>query len=97
MSQQKIYQTTLEGMENISDRRMDGSTTRLIDNAIQIIFSGKVCVCLDHWEMGRSQRCNKYLFGKILDRMQFEHNLGMLIKEKKIKIDKLKLTIELIN
>lgn len=44
----KVYETTLENASKITSIRRDGNTTRLIDNAIQILFSGKVCICLDH-------------------------------------------------
>lgn len=66
--------STLEGMEDklLSGRR-HGNTTRLIDNAIQIIFSGNICVVEDHHDMGSHKVANKHLFDKILKRLNSEH------------------------
>ena len=91
----KVYQTTLEGMEDkISRFRRDGNTTRLIDNAIQILYSGKVCVVLDHYDDGKYRNSNKLLFEAILKRLTIEHRLYYLIKDKKIRINKSRLEIE---
>jgi len=87
--------TTLEGMlDKITYKRRDGNTTRLIDNAIQILFNGDICVVLDHHEMGRSPIANKYLFDSILRRLEVEHR--WIFEQKKIKIDKNNFEISLI-
>ena len=80
-------ENTLEKIQDkITSRRRDGNTTRLIDNAIQILFSGKICVVLDHHECGRKRMVNKHLFDRILRRLEIEHR-GML-ESKRVKIDK---------
>ncbi len=85
-------ETTLENAKEITRYRRDGNTTRLIDNAIQILFRGKVCVCLDHYEMGRNRNANRDLFEKILHRLSSEFNLST----KEVRVDINKLEIELI-
>lgn len=57
----------------LSPYRRSGNTTRLVDNCIQIIFSGHVCVCEDHWEYGKNRLANKNLFERVLDRINKEH------------------------
>lgn len=74
----------------ISGRRK-GNSTRQIDRAIQIIFSGRTCVVLDHFEDGSSHRANLYLFNQILSRLAFEHEIGV----DKLNIDRNKLEISL--
>ncbi len=78
--------TTFDGMKDkITNNRRDGNTTRLVDNAIQIIYSGKICVVLDHHEMGRNKDMNKRLFNLIMQRLQNEHRRavdnGVIIHE----------------
>lgn len=85
-----------DGLTSISINRRDGNTTRSIDKAIQIIFKGFICVCLDPHMNGLNDVANNYLFQKVIRRLTFEHNLNYLVKENRIKIDKDKLTIELI-
>lgn len=80
-------ETTLENAKEITRYRRDGNTTRLIDNAIQILFRGKVCVCLDHYEMGRNRNANRDLY-----RLSSEFNLST----KEVRVDINKLEIELI-
>ena len=80
-------ENTLEKMQDkITYRRRDGNTTRLIDNAIQILFSGKICVVLDHHEWGKSRMANKHLFDQILRRLEIEHR--WMLESKRVKIDK---------
>jgi len=55
--------------------RRDGNTTRLIDKAIQIIFSGDICVVRDHAKSGSDFYCNKELMKKIMKRLQQEHDI----------------------
>ncbi len=93
----KESQSTLEGMDGkiIYERRM-GNTIRQVDNAIQILYSGKICVVRDHWEDGTHERANLHLFEMILRRLECEHHLSKLVKDKKIRIDKYRLEIELL-
>jgi hypothetical protein len=63
--------TTLEWMiGEMTSIRRDGNTTRLIDNSIQIILTGKICVCIDHND---DRRSNEYLYKKIMRRLESEH------------------------
>lgn len=68
------YVSTLDGMEDkITSTRRDGNSTRLVDNAIQIIFSGDICVVKDHVNGGEHIESNKLLFDRILRRIMVEH------------------------
>lgn len=91
----KEVKNTLEGFEYTYQRR-SGNSTRQIDMAINLLFKGSKLEVKDHWEYGSHRKANEDLFRRILKRLQFEHNLDLLIKENKIKIDKYKLTIELL-
>jgi len=87
--------TTLENMlDRITYRRRDGNTVRLIDNAIQILFSGDICVVLDHHEMGRNSKANKHLFDQILRRLEVEHR--WVLEQKRVKLDKNRLEIRIV-
>ena len=87
--------TTIEGMlDKITYKRRDGNTTRLVDNAIQILFNGDICVVLDHHEMGRNRTANKYLFDAILRRLEIEHR--WFFEQKRVKVDLLRLEIRLV-
>jgi hypothetical protein len=73
--------STLEGMvDTVTFRRRDGNLTRLIDNAIQIIFRGDVCVVKDHHgldygvDADGARRVDKFLFDSILNRLRSEHS-----------------------
>lgn len=90
----KEYMTTLEGMEKqLTSWRRSGNSTRQIDRAVQIIFSGKVCKVLDHHEMGTNERANKRLFGLIMERICMEHPNVV----KHLNIDSGRLEISLIS
>ena len=60
---------------DLTPTRRDGNTTRLIDKAVQIIFSGHVCVVRDHARNGNDYFCNKDLMKKIMKRIQNEHDI----------------------
>jgi hypothetical protein len=82
-----VFQTTLEGMEGkLTDIRRDGNTTRIVDNAIQILFSGKVCVVMDHHNVGRHSQMNEYLLKCILRRLEIEHR--WLVNDKRVNVAK---------
>lgn len=88
-------ENTLQNMVGkITSRRRDGNTTRLVDNAIQILFSGKICVVLDHHEHGTNRLANKHLFTQILRRLEIEHR--WVFENKRIKIDKDKFEINFV-
>jgi len=88
----KEFESTLQIAKQITSRRRDGNTTRLADIGIQIIFSGNICVCLDHHENGSNRMANKLLFNKILMRLITEHQLP----EHKLRVDRNRYHIELI-
>jgi hypothetical protein len=92
----KQRQSTLEGVTDTHVRR-DGNTTRVIDNAIQIIFSGKVCIIQDHWQGGTNGDANIDLFKRVVRRLQSEHHLYELVTTKKIRVDAKTLEIELLD
>ena len=91
----KEVKNTLEGFQD-TYQRCSGNSTRQIDIAINLLFKGYIVEIKDHWEYGGHKKANENLFQRVLHRLQFEHRLDALIKEKKIKIDKNKLTIELL-
>lgn len=84
--------STLEGFED-SGMRRNGATTRLVDKAIQIIFSGNVCLCEDHCDEGNFRRANLDLYRRVLNRMHSEHR-G--VYERQIEYDRSSLTIWLV-
>ena len=90
----KEVKNTLEGFEDTYQRRT-GNSTRQIDIAVNLLFKGYKVEIKDHWEYGSHREANRNLFQRIIKRLQVEHRLDELIKEKKIKIDKSKFTIEL--
>jgi hypothetical protein len=69
------HENTLENFKGYKSERMCGNTTRLIDHAVQIIMSGKICHVLDHHEMGESVTANNKLASKIMYRLhnEFDH------------------------
>lgn len=53
--------STLDGMQcKLRPGRMSGNSTKIVDNAIQIIMNGHVCVVRDHHENGKSQKSNVF-------------------------------------
>jgi len=62
--------SSLEGVYISQNRRM-GNTTRIIDNIIQIIMSGKVCKIEDHYN-GRLARI--HLLNRLCERIAMEHH-----------------------
>lgn len=76
--------STLEGFTVVYGRRV-GNTVRLIDHAIQLLFSGKAIVCCDHYKNGAHDLANKDLFYRILDRLHREH--PGLVASKRLVLD----------
>ena len=79
--------SSLDGVKYSSKRR-DGNTTRIIDNAIQIIFNGDICVCEDNADY---KGANRNLFKRILKRIYNE----VLVEDEDLEIDKVKLEISI--
>lgn len=74
----------LLGIKDITYIRRAGNTTRQIDHAIQLLFSGTIVHCTDHHEEGGSREMNRRLLELILNRLINEHNL----RRDQIVIDK---------
>jgi len=89
----KITKNTIEGVELNTERR-SGNSTRQINSAIDNLFKGFIVEVKDHWENGNHRKANEMLFRRILDRLHFEHQLDLLIKQNLIKINKKELTLE---
>lgn len=81
--------STLENFKGLSYGRATGNTTRLVDHAIQLLFEGKIIIVYDAWENGNHEQANKYLFERIIKRMNFEHS------NVNLKVDKKRLTIQI--
>ena len=64
--------------------------------AINHLFNGFKVVIMDHHMGGTNKKCNVDLFDRVIRRLQFEHRLDDLIKNKKIEINQHKLTIALL-
>lgn len=75
-------------IEDIRPGRAVGNSTRLIDKAIELIFSGKKVKVKDHYP---SIQADMFLFDRILKRLQNEHGHPMNV----FLFDKQNLTIEL--
>lgn len=90
MKRNKIRISTLDCSQSIilPNVRQIGNSTRLIDNAIQIIFSGYICVIRDHVN---NNRTNQFLFDKIMGRLESEHRGSV----HRLNIDKSNLEISL--
>ena len=95
LNEEKIVVSTLDGAEKlIVSGRQEGNTTRLIDYAIDIIFSGHICKVQDHHENGQHIRANQNLFDRIVKRLEHEHHHGSEKFFDTYKCDRNKLTIE---
>lgn len=77
--------------DNPDYHRRSGNSTRQIDKAVQIIFSGHKCIVHDHWNGGTGQKTNQDLFSRILNRIHAEHHAWFPM----LKVDKEKFTIEI--
>lgn len=75
--------------------RRTGQTTRLIDEAIQIIFSGQVWIAKDHYMNGTEHKANFYLFKGVVKRLENEHGLLNPKAHDQFKLDYKQLTIKL--
>jgi hypothetical protein len=84
--------STLTGQVFDSGRRT-GKSVRLIDNAIQIIFSGNICVVEDHPEPDKSKHADKALFKRIVKRLESEH--GYMLHGGRFNLDEEALEISI--
>ena len=67
----------------VTGNRRDGNSTRQIDLAIQLLFEGIPILVEDHWMQGTHREANRNLFGRIMDRMRFEHQSTPIFFDKK--------------
>lgn len=81
---------TLEGVY-IAPGRMQGNSTRIINNAIELLFKGVKIEIKDHHENGTNNLANHMLADRILRRLQSER----LCDHRAIDYDKSKMTIKL--
>ena len=65
---------SLDGVNIMPGRRI-GNTTRIADNAIQLLFEGKKVLVHDHAHKNRLISPNNYLLDMIRERLKFEHNI----------------------
>jgi len=65
---------SLDGVFIQTGRRV-GNTTRIADNAIKLLFSGKKVIVHDHAHKARLAHPNNYLMDMIRSRLKFEHNI----------------------
>lgn len=89
-------------LENVDIRtyRAAGNTTRVIDNAVQILFDVGEVTIRDHFKTDdkRTARIvNEGVFYKFLKRLEFEHNLSYFTKSGIITIDRDSLTVKINN
>ncbi len=76
MSQkQATYQMNELSLDINQPGRRCGNSTRLVDKAIQILFSGKICIVKDHHEHGYNVCSNEDLLRRILQRLEIEHKI----------------------
>jgi hypothetical protein len=64
--------------ELIRKGRRVGNTTRLCDNAIDLLFEGKIVKIIDHVETtssSKSKSLSKYLLDMIVNRLTYEHRI----------------------
>lgn len=57
--------------------RRDGNTTRIVDNAIQLLFRGERVVMCDHHEGGINRGANDHLTEIVAKRLSIEHGIAV--------------------
>lgn len=77
---------TLDGVDIQVYRRV-GNSTRQVDKAIDLLFSGFRVEIRDHFKHGTDTRANELLFHRVVKRLQSEHNLDSLVSNKVINLD----------
>lgn len=83
---------TIDGADIRAGRRC-GNSTRQIDLAIDLLFSGFKVDVKDHFDNGCMRESNRLLFEHILLRLDREHHIGTSL----LIVDYKNLTIELIH
>jgi hypothetical protein len=92
----KKIESTLDGVEIKWNYRRCGNTTRQVDRAVQILFSGSICKVRDHHRMGEDTRMNMRLADLILRRMNNEGHLGGLATiGERVLLNKQNMTLEI--
>ena len=83
-------------VEDIRKGRISGNSIRQVDFAIDKLYEGYRIKAEDHCQNGKDKKANRYLFDRIVKRLEFEHNLRHLFATDKIRLDKSNLEIEFI-
>jgi len=91
MREQKKLKNTLDGFKP-EYGRVCGNTTRLIDKAIQMIFSDGGCIVRDYYP---NKEANVNLFNRIIGRLNSEHNFEYLLDKGFLMVDPKRLIIRL--
>lgn len=66
----RLIKTSLDGIEHlITTKRRDGNSTRIVDNAIQLLYKGYIVQIIDHHPVS-----NIYLLRKVMKRIENEHS-----------------------
>ena len=94
MKDHTIYKNTAIDGPKSKDGRAIGNSTRQVNAAIDWMFTGYIVKVRDH---SGFREGDMELFDKILSRLNIEHNLSHMKNNNLIKIDRNKLTIELIS
>lgn len=81
-------------VEDIRPGRVSGNSIRQVDFAIDKLYEGYIIKVEDHFKEGEDESRNRYLFDRIVKRLEFEHNLRHLFATDKIRLDKRNLEIE---
>lgn len=85
--------STLE-VEDIRLGRVSGNSIRQVDFAIDKLYAGFIVKVQDHHSKGDNIAANRYLYNRIIKRLEFEHNLKHLFATDKVRLDKSNLEIE---
>lgn len=85
--------STLE-MKDIRPGRISGNSIRQVDFAIDMLYQGHTVKIEDHFAGGQNSKSNRYLFDRVIKRLEIEHNLRHLFATDRIKLDKGKLEIQ---
>lgn len=81
-------------VEDIRPGRVSGNSIRQVDFAIDMLYKGNIVKVEDHSAGGEDARANRYLFNRIVKRLEFEHNLRHLFATDQVRLDKSNLEIE---
>lgn len=77
---------TYGGLGTLTGKRRNGNSSRQIDHAIQLLFSGKTVAVIDH---SGHNIANIDLFKRIIRRLEIEHHQPKIIVDRKKLIIKL--------